>query len=252
MAIKGKTILCMLFFVATNLGVFAQSGDSTAKSIAKIKRDAQYLYAEATMKVASEAVDGAKAILETMVGEWVRKMYPDEDIEVCIVKAKEHCQQLQTQRGDYYRAFVYVKKSDIMAVSDKNEVNVFKVQPIGEGSTLVASDSAIYDLPSNYVTTTIVLTDEERRMLCIRRFSDIEPYVKGLKSTGVLCDYGKYATLPVGAACHLFVYNREGDIIALLRSDGNEQVNLRTLQQDDIKRYKNCGAFWLLLKTTSL
>ena len=252
MAINCKTILCMLFCVATNLGVFAQSGDSTAKNIAKIKRDAQYLYAEATMKEASEAVDGAKAILETMVGEWVRKTYPDEDIEVCIVKAKENCQQLQTQRGDYYRAFVYVKKSDIMAVSDKNEVNVFNVRPVGEGSSLVASDSAINNLPSNNVTTTITLTDDERQMLYVRRFSDIEPYVKGLKSAGKLSNYGKYATLPVGMACHLLVYNREGDIVALLRSDGKEQVNLRTLQQDDIKRYKNCGAIWLLLKTTSL
>ena len=248
---KSKTILCILFCAVSGLVTFAQSGDNTTKSISKIKRDAQFLYAEATMKEAGEAVEGAKAILETIVGEWVRKMYPNEDIEVCIVKAKEHCQQLQTQRGDFFRAFVYVKKSDIMPVSDKSEVAIFQVQSVSDQSTSSPTDSVAND-PSTNNTIDFTLTEEERRMICIRRFYDIEPYVKGLKSTGKLGGYGKYATLPPGVACYLFVYNREGDIVALIRSDGDVQVNLGTLQQDDIKRYKNCGAIWLLLKTNNL
>ena len=248
---KLKTILCMLLFTATGLTAFAQLGDSTTKSITKIKRDAQYLYAEATMKETSEAVECAKAILETTVGDWVRKQFPEESIELCIVKAKEHCQQLQTQRGNFYRAFVYVKKSDIMPVSDKNEVTVFQVQPVGERNS---DDSEATDLSLSNPSTppAVTLSDEERRMICIHRFSDIEPYVKGLKNTGMLGNYGKFATMPAGEPCHLFVYNREGDVVALLRSDGERMVNLGTLQQEDIKRYKNCGAIWLQLKTNNL
>ena len=238
----------MLCCLTIGCCAFAQSVDNTAKSIAKIKRDAQYLYAEATMKETSEAVNGAKAILETIVGEWVRKTHPDEDIEVCIVKAKEHCQQLQTQRGDYFRAFVYVKKSDIMPVSDKSEVTVFQVQPAREPSAPVVSNSDEDNPTFKQETPGITLTEEEKRMACIQRFGDIEPYVKGLERTGNLNGYGKYVTLPAGAECHLFVYNRDGDIVALLRSDGYRQVNLGTLQEDDIKRYKNCGAIWLQLK----
>ncbi len=252
MAIKYKVIFCILFCLTTSFTLFAQSSSNTAKDIAKIKRDSLYIYAETTMKETDEAIEGAKAILETMVTEWVRQKYPDENIEVCIVKAKEHCQQMQTRRGDFYRAFVYVKKTDIMPVSDKREVAVFKMQSADNQYSTVSTENAIEENTVGRPLSSIKLTDEERRMINIHRFHEIEPYVKGLKNSGMLNGYGKYATMPSGEFCHLFVYNREGDVVALIKNTPNGQVNLNTLQQDDIKKYKNCGAIWLQLKTNNL
>jgi hypothetical protein len=53
------------------------------------------------MKDLNEAYNGARAILEMKVGDWVREQHPSEGIEVCIVKAKEHFLQLETRRGDF-------------------------------------------------------------------------------------------------------------------------------------------------------
>ena len=121
-----KLLLIILMFSAGSLCV-ASAQNNSARQIAIIKSDTSYLYAEATMKDLNEAILGAKAILEMQVSEWVKRQHPKDAIEVCIAKAKEHCCEVHTQRGDYHRAFVYVKKNEILPVVDKNEIVVFQV-----------------------------------------------------------------------------------------------------------------------------
>ena len=121
-----KRLLFIIGIAIFNLLICkAQTAADVAKIINKVKRDTMFIYAEATMKDLNEAYNGARAILEMKVGDWVREQHPSEGIEVCIVKAKEHFLQLETRRGDFYRAFVYVRKNDIMPVADKSEVTVF-------------------------------------------------------------------------------------------------------------------------------
>ena len=82
----------------------------------------------------------------------------------------------------------------------------------------------------------------------VRSFYVVEPYIKGLKSKDKLIAYGKYATMPENEDCHLFVYDKQGNISALLRKTGDIQYNLNTLKEDNVKNYKNCGAIWFQLK----
>jgi hypothetical protein len=217
----------------------------------KVKRDTMYISAEATMKDLNEAYSGARAILEMKVSDWVRSQHPAEKIELCIVKAKEHCVQLETRRGDYYRAFVYVRKSDIMPVSDKNEVKVLEVAPVAKSNKIEAKPATIVtEEPLLIEGTRLVLklTPDEKQMMQVQSFYDVEPYIKGLKSKNKLVAYGKYATMPTNEDCHLFVYDKQGNISALLRKCGANQYNLNTLKEDNIKNYKNCGAIWFQLK----
>ena len=126
-----KRLLLCISLICIQLSVcFAQTAAEVTKHINQVKRDTMYIYAETTMKDLEEAYNGARAILEMKVGEWVRAQHPKEGVELCIVKAKEHFLQLETRRGDFFRAFVYVKKSDIMPVTDKSEVTIFEVAPI--------------------------------------------------------------------------------------------------------------------------
>lgn len=241
-----KRRLLVFMFCAIGLTeVHAQSQD-VAKQISTIKRDTTYIYAEATMKDLDEAFVGAKAILEMKVGDWIRGQKANEGVEVCIAKAKDHCFEVQTRRGDYYRAFVYVKKSDIMPVTDKNEVVVFQVTP-QEVETPLPNDAISEETPIES-TPKITLTSDEQQMKSITSFYDIEPYIKDLKSKNRLNAYGKYATMPANQDCHVFVYNKEGSVVAVLRSEKGSQKNLNTLGYDDIKKYKNCGAIWLQIK----
>jgi hypothetical protein len=178
----------------------------------------------------------------------VQKQHPAEGIELCIVKAKEHFMQLDTRRGELYRAFVYVKKSDIMPVSYKSEVTVFEVAPVAQPKAapaiIISEDAPVEEKKA----PVLELTSEEKQMKQIRSFYEVEPYIKGLKSRGKLKAYGKYATMPEDEDCHLFVYDKQGNISALLRKSGGKQYNLNTLKEDNVKNYKNCGAIWFQLK----
>lgn len=247
-----KKLLLSISFLACCLSFsIAQTASDVAKNINKVKRDTMYIYAEATMKDINEAYDGARALLEMKVGDWVRAQHPSEGIEVCIVKAKEHFIQLETRRGDLYRAFVYVRKNDILPVADKSEVTVFEVAPVTQPNQPKASPAIIISEEAPKVVEkapALELTPEEKQMKQIRSFYDVEPYIKGLKGKGVLKAYGKYATMPGSEDCYLFVYDKQGNISALLRKAGNTQYNLNSLKEDNIKNYKNCGAIWFQLK----
>lgn len=247
-----KRLLFIIGIAIFNLLICkAQTAADVAKNINKVKRDTMYIYAEATMKDLNEAYNGARAILEMKVGDWVREQHPSEGIEVCIVKAKEHFLQLETRRGDFYRAFVYVRKSDIMPVADKSEVTVFEVAPVAQPDQPKAAPAIIIseDAPVEEKKAPVLeLTSEEKQMKQVRSFYEVEPYIKELKSKGKLNAYGKYATMPHGQDCHLFVYDKQGNISALLRNSGGKQYNLNTLKEDNVKNYKNCGAIWFQLK----
>lgn len=246
-----KIFSILLFVFAGHLSVNAQTAADVAKNINKVKRDTMYIYAEATMKDLNEAYNGARAILEMKVGDWVRNQHPDEGIEVCIVKAKEHFVQLETRRGDFYRAFVFVRKSDIMPVADKSEVTVFEVAPAAQPNQVVAKPAIIVEeeVPAKAEKAPVLeLTSEEKKMKLVKSFYDVEPYIKDLKGKGALKAYGKYATMPVDSDCHLFVYDKQGNISALLRKSDTIQYNLNTLKEDNVKNYKNCGAIWFQLK----
>ncbi len=247
-----KRLLFILSLAIFSLSICeAQTVADVTKNINKVKRDTMYIYAEATMKDLNEAYNGARAILEMKVGDWVREQHPTEGIEVCIVKAKEHFIQLETRRGDFYRAFVYVRKSDIMPVADKSEVTVFEVAPVVQANQPQAAPAIIIseDAPIEEKKAPILeLTSEEKQMKQVRSFYEVEPYIKGLKSKDKLIAYGKYATMPENEYCHLFVYDKQGNISALLRKTGDIQYNLNTLKEDNVKNYKNCGAIWFQLK----
>jgi hypothetical protein len=244
-----KRLLLSLLYIIFHLSFsYAQS---VAQNINKVKRDTMYIYAESTTKDLNEAYSNARAILEMQVGEWVRKQHPSEGIELCIVKAKEHFMQLDTRRGELYRAFVYVRKSDIMPIADKSEVTVIEVAPVTKPKQVEAKPAIIVTEEAPRVEEkqqVLELTSEEKQMKQIRSFYDVEPYINGLKSKGRLNAYGKYATMPKNEDCHMFVYDKQGNISALLRKSGAMQYNLNTLKEDNVKTYKNCGAIWFQLK----
>ena len=247
-----KRLLIGIILIISGLSVcMAQTAAEVAKTINMVKRDTMYIYAEATMKDLSEAYNGARAILEMKVGDWVREQHPSAKIELCIVKAKDHLLQLETRRGDFYRAFVYVRKTDILPIADRSEVTVFDVSPVVRENEPQASQAIIVteDPPIEVKKgPELELTSEEKQMKQVRSFYEVEPYIKGLKSKGKLSAYGKYATMPENEDCHLFVYDKQGNISALLRKRGDNQYNLNTLKEDNVKNYKNCGAIWFQLK----
>lgn len=238
-----KRILCVISCLMLSMSLLAQQ-DDLVRQIGKVKRDVNYIYAEATMKDKKEALDGAKAILEVKVSDWIHQQ-TIENVDVCIAKAKDHCFELQTMRGDYYRAFVYVNKQDILPVTDKKEVVVFQV---GNSQSQEASAEVISEDSPSPTIEVITLTADEEKMKSITSFYEIQPYIESLKKSGRLDAYGKYSTMPKDGKCNLFVYDKQGKVVAALRKTGSYVLNIATLRGVNIKSYNECGAIWLRIK----
>ena len=199
-----KRILCVISCLMLSMSLLAQQ-DDLVRQIGKVKRDANYIYAEATMKNMKEALDGAKAILEVKVSDWIHQQ-TTEDVDVCIAKAKDHCFEVQTMRGDYYRAFVYVNKQDILPVTDKKEVVVFQV---GNSQSQESSAEVISEDSLSPSIEVITLTADEEKMKSITSFYEIQPYIESLKK---LEDLILMASIPLclrmGNAISLFMTNK--------------------------------------------
>lgn len=93
-----------------------------------------------------------------------------------------------------------------------------------------------------------LLTPEEKKMISMVSFYEIEPYIKQLKAADRIYGYGKYSTMPEEGICHLFIYNREGEIVTVLYKTRQNTYNLKTREKDAISNYKNCGAIWFTLR----
>ena len=231
---------------------------STAREINAIKRDTAYISAEDTNPSREEAIANAKVKLESMVSEWMRTVYPKGSIDACVARTKEHCSLIESIRGNMIRAFVYVKKSDLIPISPDNGVIVVKVgfkqdtinSPKNVTEQMPQTQKPIENKPTaRAIVRSITLTPDEEQMKLITDFYDIEPYVKSLRTSKRLEDFGKYATLPAEGKCHVLVYNKEGKVVsALRRNELGEYINLNTLKEDDVKNYKECGAIWLKIK----
>ena len=241
-----KTILmAMLPFLYISNG-FAQT-DKAVEDIVKVKGDTSYVYAEATMKSLDEAFVGAKSILEMKVAEWV-KAQGISGVDVCIAKAKEHCFEIQTRRGEYYRAFVYVRKNDIMPVTDKKEIVVFDVSEKVPASPTATPNEVLSEGSSTKEERLITLNDVEKAIIGVRKFGDIRSFITQMETKGRISAYGKYKNMPKDGTAYLFVYNKEGLIQAYLRRGNDGVINLLTLKSDIISNYVNCGAIWFQLK----
>ena len=192
------------------------------KNINALKRDTAFIYAEVTMNNLNEAKKGAYALFDIKIAEWAKIKYAESCLGECIEKARRCRHEMETQRGrDYYRVFVYVNKKDI--VVECSQETVLK----------------------DY---RYVLNEEELEMITIDIFYKVEPYIKKLRNSEKLEGYGKYKTMPKDEPCYLFIYNKEGDIVAVLKKSNDNTINLKTREQDIINNYKNCGAIWFQLK----
>ncbi len=93
----------------------------------------------------------------------------------------------------------------------------------------------------------LLITPEEQKMISLVSFYEIEPYIKQLKADDRINGYGKYSTLPKDDLCHLFIYNKDGEIVTVLLKTPHNTYNLKTREKDVISNYKGCGAIWFTL-----
>lgn len=234
------------------MSVFAQ--DTAMQQINEIKKQGTiYIYAESTSQTWEEALDNAKYLLGVEIETWVKTL-DTPPAEGYIAEAQKHIYNLRSMRGDRYRAFVYVKKTDIVPYENASQlvvVPISKEQPTTISEVSVPKQNSISEPQENKTLTQAVVyqpTEFEQEMMSITDANNIGSFIKRLKSENKIGDYGKYKDMPMDIECYLFVYNRDMVIPAYLHKQGMKYINLQTGKQDQVSNYTGCGALWFQLK----
>jgi len=207
--------------------VFGKADDAKKKEINRVKKDtAKYLYSEVTTTDQETALSLAEDMLYQEINKYVAsKKRLSKSNNVVVRNTKSSWETITLPRGNMYRAFIYVRKSDIIPADNATVTTVEQPQPA----------QSVVEVVSPYDETV-------GRLLHLQRFSELESCLRQLKQEGRVSHFGKYKTLSNQADYVLLIYNQQGDIEAVL-SEGTTRSNLRTGQPDDVSNYKGRGAF---------
>lgn len=221
---------------------------NAVQEINKIKRSSEYIYAESTTQDWGEALENAKTLLISQIELWVKSELKDNDSAGYVAKAGNHIFEIKATRGQLYRAFVYVKKSDLMPYSESDQVLIVPVNKESEMTVSLVEQKEKNDTDTIAAKPKYVPSDFEKTILNVSSANSINSFIKDLQSTNKISAFGKYAEMPKEGDCYLFVYNPQGEIPAYLYRKGSTYINLKTGEDDEIKIYKGCGAFWFQLR----
>lgn len=239
------------------------------QQINAIKMDMDtYLFAESTTESWESALENAKFLLNIEIENFIKSLGLKDSVVGFVARASNKMMQLQSMRGSRYRAFIYVKKSEIvpylageevMYVSTDSHSQITPFDPVKAAAEKAAAEKAeaekaaaeqarldsIKAAEEAARLEAAKLTDLERDMLAVTAGADIGAFVKELSNNNAIQAFGKFKDMPENMDCLLFVYNRDKEIVAYLRKTGNTYFNLQTKQTDSITNYKGCGAIWL-------
>ena len=243
------------------------------QQINAIKMDMDtYLFAESTTESWESALQNAKFLLNIEIENFIKSLGLKDSVVGFVARASNKMMQLQSMRGSRYRAFIYVKKSEIVPYLAGEEVmnvptdahsQITPFDPVKAAAEKAAAEKAAAEQAAAEQAAAeqarldsikaaeeaarleaAKLTDMERDMLAVTAGADIGTFVKELSNNNAILAYGKFKDMPENTDCLLFVYNRDKEIVAYLRKTGNTYFNLQTKQTDSITNYKGCGAIW--------
>lgn len=235
---KTKFCLMLLLLLHTLTGSYAQQPEEQKKEINKIKKSSLYLYAETTMPDKEEAMMTAIDMLKDEAQRWVsekkKKKETDVDWDVVMTNVTQSYNKIELPRGNMYRAFAYVKKSDI--ITGKNVIV----------SDVEMPDSKIEKIAEAPEPQPTEQPEAIKRLLALKMYDEVPAYVENMKKEGLITEYNRYASLSNPDDYVLIIYNRAGEVEAIL-SEGAERINMRTLQADGVANYKGRGAIGVKL-----
>ena len=233
-------IAVLLVLFAWSIPTLAQE-DKNAE-INKIKRSRNYLTVTGTsMFSAEEASENARKLIDVEIEQWLQEK-AEGDIAGYVAKSKENLAVIETKRGSLFRAFIYVKKKDILPyyedetvmaelpnpivtdtpiIVDTMKVEEITTPPVEENIVEVKSEeelvSTVEYLPpiEKPVEEVIVASlesasggvsnmEEEKSMLKTYSVSSISKYLGKLKQADKLAEYGKEVAWPSNGVVYFF------------------------------------------------
>ena len=231
---RSRYVIAVILMLSVVAQVFAQHADDKKKEIAKIKKNPLYLYQEATMTDKEEAMETALQLLQSEVQRWVaeKKKRKEAVSDLIITNVEQNTEALELPRGNMYRAFVYVKKSDILVSKNTMVTNMPSKR---DNSEDIRSSNEIISAHK------IEHPEHIQNLLNLKLYDEVKPCLDAMKSEGNVLEYARYAKLSQPENYVLIIYNQQGEVEAIL-SDGAERVNLKTNLPDGVSNYSGRGA----------
>ena len=153
-------------------------------------------------------------------------------------------------RGNMFRSFIYVKKSNIQS-ADNTEV-MANANPITPEQDLAASKAAKgkkqeakaekLESTAEVVYPAVVM----ERAACTE-YADMANKIKQYQQERKIGSYARYAQLSKPEINYLAIYNKAGKVAAL-PTPGESRINVKTQEADRISNYSGCGAIGFTVK----
>ncbi|MGM9778942.1 MAG: hypothetical protein ACI3ZD_11505 [Prevotella sp.] len=216
-------------------GMAAQNTADIKKEINMVKRSNSYIYAEATAPTVEEAKAVAEEILYAEVNEWAATKRKFQTKGNFVVNNKSDLwTSYSLPRGNMFRSFIYVKKSDIISVDDSEVIG-----GLSKGVVKLNPSKATPSFP-----------DAVLQVYHCTKYSELVETMTRLKNSGMITHYARYASLTKPEMYYLAIYDRRGTILSVL-TNGNPRLNVETGKEDGVLNYKGCGAIGFMLSDSA-
>ena len=237
------------FIITIILGLFASQAwaDGVVDSINHIKRDTTYLYGEATMPTLKSADSLARKELALKVREWMYQQTDQIDsTEIDDSRLSPYISVLTNRRADMIRGFAYIQKADLRRLLNPQDAvhSTIVAKPIED------TDSMIRSLNIPAIKKPLARDYVLEQILKAKNFFELRDTMKTLIRQGAVSDYGKRETCRQPEACYWIVYDRAGNIKAILGKGQTIRKNFKTGRVDSLTNYQGKGyaGIWFQIK----
>lgn len=234
-----KTIISIIGLLLLGICANAQDFAKTKEQINRIKKSSQYIYGEATADSEDEAKSIAEDILYQEINSWVSTKKKLKNSSNIIVNNRKELQTAYAlPRGNMFRYFVYVKKSDLIPAENVEVLGNINEQSAESMSSTVET-----------ISTPAVVNNYPEIVNVIASYTDyykMADKIKEYKKEGKISHYARYASLEKPEIYYLAIYNPQGKVVAIL-TPGTERMNVITGQPDKTTNYSGCGAIGFIV-----
>lgn len=253
-----RVLALLSLFLTAWCGSMAQDVQEVKAQINDIKKKTSvYIYAEVTAASEQEAKDLAEEFLYEEVNKWAATKKKLQGSEKFLVNNKKSCiSSLTTTRGNMFRCFMYIKKSDIQKADNADLVENTN-QPVANAAQRTAHPSQSAKKDSAPLQSSVEIIPETgsrplypqavKALASIRTYKDVLAKAQEFRQTGEIVELVT-ANFPESIEqYYLVVYDQNGRVQALL-TPGMQRVNVCTGNDDSEKNYHGCKAFAFKVK----
>ena len=250
---KKKLLHCLLLS-CFSLSLFAQADRAEIKKeINKVKKSQAYISAEATMPTEAEAMDVANQLLVMEINNWLQSKRHSDEVQQVVLQDISSCKEtLDMKRGTQVRAFVYVKKKDIVLIKGEGQIVLNEneqgadLRPLAEITQPLnpAEDQAA---PAPDAVSASGRQTALERIAGTSTMDAMRSVFADLKAQRIIA-YGEYKVGMELADVYLLFYDRQGNIRAVVEKKGDALTHVKTRQRMTLNDFDGCAAYWFTLK----